>query len=248
MAIARALIRDPSILVLDEATSALDPGTEAAINATLERLGRDRTTISVTHRLAPLVNYDRIFVFQAGHLMEAGNHRELLARGGLYAELWSKQHTVALSADGTQATIDPQSLGRIGIFKPLDEAMRREVADLFNIEEVPAGSVIFRQGDVGDRFYVIARGRVRITASADDGTPRDLAVLQDGDNFGEVALLQDAPRNATVTSEAATVLLTLRRVSFQRLVDQHPAIRNALQEQLKSRQGFTAPRPAAATS
>jgi len=238
IAIARALIRDPSILVLDEATSALDPATEAAINATLERLGHTRTMISVTHRLAPLVDYDRIFVFDAGRLMESGSHTELLARGGIYADLWSKQQAVALSPDGRHATIDPQSLARIGIFKALDEAMRGEVARMFNVEEVPAGSVIFRQGDVGDRFYVIARGRARVSALADDGTQRDLAVLLDGDNFGEVALLQDSHRNATVTSEAATVLLTLRRASFERLLEQQPEIRAALQKQLGSRQGL----------
>jgi ATP-binding cassette subfamily B protein len=240
LAIARALIRHPSILVLDEATSALDPATEAAINETLEHLAGDKTTITVTHRLSPLVNYDRIFVFQAGRLMEQGNHRELLAQGGIYADLWAKQNAVALSEDGSTAKVDPASLRRIGIFKDFDETMCGQIADLFHIEEAGPGAVVFRQGDEGDRFYVIARGRVRVSASTDDGTERTLAVLQDGDNFGEVALLQDSPRNATVTSEAATVFLTLRRTSFQRLLERHPEIHAALKQQLKVRQGAAA--------
>jgi ATP-binding cassette subfamily B protein len=240
LAIARALIRHPSILVLDEATSALDPATEAAINDTLEHLAGEQTTITVTHRLSPLVNYDRIFVFEAGHLMEDGNHQELLARGGIYANLWAKQNAVAFSEDGSQAKVDPASLKRIGIFKDLDETMCGQIADLFRIEEAAPGAVVFRQGDVGEKFYVIARGRVRVSASTDDGAERTLAVLQDGDNFGEVALLQDSPRNATVTSEAATVFLTLRRTSFQRLLERHPEIHAALQQQLKVRQGAAA--------
>ncbi len=112
-----------------------------------------------------------------------------------------------------------------------------QIADLFRIEEAGPGAVVFRQGDEGDKFYVIARGRVRVSASTDDGTEHTLAVLQDGDNFGEVALLQDSLRNATVTSEASTVFLTLRRTSFQRLLERHPAILAALQQQLKVRQG-----------
>jgi ATP-binding cassette subfamily B protein len=104
--------------------------------------------------------------------------------------------------------------------------------------------VVFRQFDVGDKFYVIARGRVRVSASTDDGVEHTLAVLQDGDNFGEVALLQDSPRNATVTSEAATVFLTLRRTSFQRLLERYPGILAVLQQQLKVRHGAADASPA----
>jgi ATP-binding cassette, subfamily B, bacterial len=238
VAIARALIRRPSILVLDEATSALDPATEAAINDTLERVAGHQTTISVTHRLAPLVGYDRIFVFQAGRLMEAGNHQELLARDGLYADLWSKQNAVTFSEDGARAKVDPASLKRIGIFKDLEEPMHREIAALFLVEEAGPGAVIFREGDEGDKFYVIARGRVRVSARAKDGTQHDLAVFEDGDNIGEVALMRNRPRNATAISEAETVFLTIRRAAFQRLLDHYPVVRGILERQLEARQGM----------
>src|SRR5205085_12157004 len=87
IAIARAIVRDPAILLLDEATSALDPGTEAAINATLARVAKGRTTISVTHRLSAAAGSDRIFVLEKGSLVESGTHQELLAAGGTYASL-----------------------------------------------------------------------------------------------------------------------------------------------------------------
>lgn len=91
VALARALLRDPRILVLDEATSALDAETEAAIGRTLERVARERTVISVTHRLASITRADRIFVLDHGRLVEQDTHARLLQIGGAYADLWQMQ-------------------------------------------------------------------------------------------------------------------------------------------------------------
>ena len=103
IAIARAILRDPAILILDEATSALDPATEAAIIATLERLAHDRTVIVVTHRLAAIHRADRIFVVVSGRVVEQGRHHELLARSGLYRELWWKQNHTAYDVSSQRA-------------------------------------------------------------------------------------------------------------------------------------------------
>lgn len=90
IALARAILRDPAILVLDEATSALDPSTEAAVNATLEKLAADRTMLSVTHRLTSVTNLDCIFVLDKGKLVEEGRHKELLNLKGIYYEMWQE--------------------------------------------------------------------------------------------------------------------------------------------------------------
>ncbi len=90
IALARALVRDPAILILDEATSALDPITEAGILATLEQVAKNRTVISITHRLALAIRADVIFVFKDGQLVESGNHTDLLQRKSLYTELWNR--------------------------------------------------------------------------------------------------------------------------------------------------------------
>jgi ATP-binding cassette subfamily B protein len=91
LAIARALVRDPAILVLDEATSALDYATEAALNDTLLKVARNRTVITVTHRLSSVVSADRIVVLREGRLVEEGTHGQLLEKAGVYADLWWKQ-------------------------------------------------------------------------------------------------------------------------------------------------------------
>ena len=91
VAIARTLLKDPPILILDEATSALDSRTEEAIQSTLNDVARNRTTIVIAHRLSTVVGADQIVVLDSGRVAERGTHVELLARGGLYAELWARQ-------------------------------------------------------------------------------------------------------------------------------------------------------------
>ena len=91
IALARALYRDPSILVLDEATSAVDNETEAAIQRSLKRAARGRTVLVVAHRLSTVRNAYRIDVMDAGRIVESGSHDELVAMGGAYAALWRLQ-------------------------------------------------------------------------------------------------------------------------------------------------------------
>ncbi|WP_432477168.1 ABC transporter ATP-binding protein [Nocardioides sp. GXQ0305] len=91
IALARALLRDPAILVLDEATSAVDNETEAAIQTSLRRTSERCTTIVVAHRLSTVRHAHRIWVLDAGRVVEAGTHDELVADGGAYAALWAVQ-------------------------------------------------------------------------------------------------------------------------------------------------------------
>ncbi len=89
--IARAILKNPAILVLDEATSALDSATEAEVQAALDDASVGRTTLMVAHRLSTVAGADEIIVLSEGRIVERGAHAELLARGGLYADLWARQ-------------------------------------------------------------------------------------------------------------------------------------------------------------
>jgi ABC-type transport system involved in Fe-S cluster assembly fused permease/ATPase subunit len=93
VAIARTLLKNPPILIFDEATSALDSANERAIQAELQSVAQNKTTLVIAHRLSTVVDAHEILVMEAGHILERGTHAALLARNGRYAQMWALQQS-----------------------------------------------------------------------------------------------------------------------------------------------------------
>ena len=106
VAIARTILKSPSILILDEATSALDTKTERDIQAALDEVSRNRTTVVIAHRLSTVVNADEILVLRDGQIAERGDHANLLQQDGLYAQMWNRQREANESAELLARTQD----------------------------------------------------------------------------------------------------------------------------------------------
>ncbi|WIJ24310.1 ABCB family ABC transporter ATP-binding protein/permease [Devosia sp. RR2S18] len=118
VAIARTILKAPSVLILDEATSALDTKTERDIQSALDEVSKGRTTVVIAHRLSTVVNAHEILVLREGQIAERGNHATLLEQGGIYAQMWNRQREVTEAEEQLrQKTADPD-----GYFKRKEEA------------------------------------------------------------------------------------------------------------------------------
>jgi ATP-binding cassette subfamily B protein len=109
MAIARALLKDPRIIVLDEATSSLDSRVERLVQDALQHLLRSRTSVVIAHRLSTILSADKIIVLDRGRIVQTGTHADLLAQGGLYAQLYHEQFERHAAAEAAQPALQPAS-------------------------------------------------------------------------------------------------------------------------------------------
>lgn len=226
IAVARALLRRAPILLLDEATSALDPASEQVVNDSVAHLSPACTVVSVTHRLASVVDYDLILVLRDGQLAEAGRHDDLLASGGVYAELWTRQQgmtTIGPAEGGGRQVITPDRLALIPFLSECSRRTLEELSDLFVLSRFAEGQYVFHHGDPGDHFYLIARGCVQVRVPDASGD-RVVATLRDGDFFGELALLRNVPRSADIVAWADTLCLSLSAQHFLRIIQAEPGL------------------------
>ncbi|MEP3275215.1 MAG: ABC transporter ATP-binding protein/permease [Stappiaceae bacterium] len=111
VAIARTILKAPPILILDEATSALDTHTEREIQAALDQVSKDRTTVVIAHRLSTVVNADQILVLEAGEVVERGTHQKLLEKEGLYASMWARQREADEAEERLRAAQEADQFG-----------------------------------------------------------------------------------------------------------------------------------------
>jgi ATP-binding cassette subfamily B protein len=106
VAIARVILKEPRILLFDEATSALDTKTEREIQASLDEVSEDRTTLIIAHRLSTVIHADEILVMEDGRIVERGNHAQLIAHNGMYAAMWQRQQEADARAAALAATVE----------------------------------------------------------------------------------------------------------------------------------------------
>ncbi len=235
IAIARAILRNPALLILDEPTSALDPATAAAVNETLQRIGRGCTVFSTTHRLGSITHMSRILVVERGRMVEQGQHHGLLDRQGVYYQLWQKQSGFTVSEDGRTAQCSPERLQAIPLLAGLDRQRLQTIADLLVSESYPEDRIVYSKGEPGDRFYLIVRGEIEQILAPDGSRGGGVRKLSDGDYFGAQALLDAMPRQTTIQTAAPSLLLSLRRRQFEQLLEGEPGLRAAIERESKNR-------------
>jgi putative ABC transport system ATP-binding protein len=193
VAVARALVNKPKLILADEPTAALDSKSTELVLDQMRRLTRQGCTILiVTHDVKILNLADRVISMAEGQIKSNTAVTE------------SIRICMFLSGCPAFATLEPEALAN--------------VADKMVLERFPVGARVIRQGDEGDKFFVINRGRVDVLRD-DGGGPRKIATLQEGNFFGEMALLQGELRNATVTATEDLEVYSLDKPSFRAAID-----------------------------
>lgn len=217
---ARACLPNPAILLLDEVTASLDPESESAINATIQRLAKQRTLILVTHRLASVAFVDTMVLIDQGQVQETGSHDALLKRAGPYQKLWQMQSGFVVSGDGHHAQVLGERLQTIPLFRGVAIDLLNQLADKFVSEFYPVGQAVYEEGSPGEKFFIVVRGTVSVSTVDAAGTSIRLADLQDGDYFGEGETLSRGVRRNTVKATLPTLVLALRAEYFLSMMDE----------------------------
>ena len=230
IAIARAIVRQPDILVLDEATSALDIETEHFINQTLQQLRKNRSVICVTHRLSFIEDFDIIFVLKNGRVFESGNHESLMANKNLYYKMVQKQSGIIVNAATRDVKVKASYLKTIPLLSAIQEDILETMSHYFVTEWFSENQIIFRQGELGQKFYLIAHGNVEVSR---DHTI--VARLGIGDYFGEIALIKNIPRTATIKTLTPCIFINTTRDIFQTLLKDHPRLLEKIQQEAEIR-------------
>jgi ABC-type bacteriocin/lantibiotic exporter with double-glycine peptidase domain len=242
LAIARALLRDPTVLILDEATSALDARTEADLRRSLADAGRGRTVVSISHRLTSVVASDRIFVLAGGRLVEQGTHDQLLAARGLYRQLWDEQHG-ATDAVGTGGPQGPPAaaaaLARVPLLADAPPAALDALAHVAVQERYGAGTEVAAPGQPMGRLLVVLSGELELVGPDDDpsGPPRGLGP---GDFVGELALLNEQRFPGVLRATTPLCLLAVARSDFLAVAAHHHELQRTVLRHLARRRSALA--------
>jgi putative ABC transport system ATP-binding protein len=211
VAVARALINQPKLILADEPTAALDEKSGAAVIQILRQLSREEscTSLIVTHDSRIMNEADRIVDLERGRIV---NNVVVAERLFLYNSLRQCALFAALLPKEQFQIAD-----RVAIGLDPDVQLPAEVLERCPWFKVyPPGSVIFRQGDRGDEFYLIRRGKIRATMEQASSGTREIGQLGKADFFGDRSLLRDEPRPVTVTALDTVEAYTIGRELFQK--------------------------------
>jgi putative ABC transport system ATP-binding protein len=204
VAIARALVHHPHLILADEPTAALDRET-------------GRKVVQLLHNLAETERTAIIIVTHDNRILDVAHRIVNLVDGRIVSNVPVKESVAVclfLTKCPAFASLTPDAL--------------TQVADKLTRERFPAGAVIIRQGDPGDKFYLIRRGTVDVIVNEGLPTRRVVAQLKEGDFFGEMALLTGEPRNATVVAREQLDTYTLGKEDFQTAINTSAPIREQL--------------------
>jgi len=243
IAIARILLKNPNILLLDEATAALDEKSQAKIVSLVEKEFKNKTVLTISHRLSTIKNYDRIFVFDRGRLVQQGTYDKLLEQEGLFQDLVRQEKGEApqkydiLPVKDSKQAISNTDIQRAIALSPIFSNLHSEEIELLermsSIIKCSKETTLFYRGDEGDEFFIILEGEVEffVTITKNDQSRTDVVdTYGPGRCFGELALFGNVLRTLGARAKTDLKLCSLQRDNIIKLIEINPHIAVSLLE------------------
>jgi putative ABC transport system ATP-binding protein len=212
LALARGLMKRPDILIVNQAITSLEPGLQQRILENVKKEMEGRSLFWVGGQSAPAVSFDQIFSVEGGRVMEA-------AGGTAERAPVAAAEAKAEEGEATGLSKSMEALAALPLFAGLDRSKLKFLAFTAGRVSYDTGQVVFKQGDPGDNAYVIVEGEVEVVLATPDGE-KVLGTLRKNEVFGELALLSDSPRTATIRAHTGTTLLTISKELFVGLINE----------------------------
>ncbi len=249
VAIARALVKRPTLLLLDEATSALDELSQKRIVELIKTEYRDRTVVSISHRLSTIQDCHQIFVFDRGSLVQQGTFTELAAQPGLFQLLLDQQDAggapAAAPAKSGPAPAGPagdelrHQLAQCALFASLRTNQIELLQRVARVVRCKAQTVLFRRGEPGDELFVVLSGQIEFFVEESPATGESRVTVQGqagpGDAFGEIAVFSGGTRTLSARAITETRLGVIQRDSLVQVLESSPTMAMSLLQTLARR-------------
>jgi ABC-type multidrug transport system fused ATPase/permease subunit len=250
VAIARTLLKRPTILLLDEATSALDELSQKRITELIRTEYRGKIVVSISHRLSTIRDSHRIFVFDRGSLVQQGTYAELAEQAGLFRLLLDQQETGAgpsMKAASKEVAACPtpngedlrHQLAQCALFASLKADQIEILTRVARVVRCDAKTILFHRGDAGDELFVILSGRVEFFVEETLPTGERRVTIEGeagpGDAFGEIAVFSGETRTLGARALAESRLCLIQREALLKVLESSPAMAASLLQTLARR-------------